>query len=49
MSSKRAQNSLEGTLFAALELGKASWLLAIQRIDPEQPSLHQLKAGMPVL
>lgn len=45
MSTKRTQVSLEQTLFAALELGKRSWLLALQMIDVEQPSLHQLKGG----
>jgi transposase len=45
MSTTRTQVSLEGTLFAALELGKKSWLLALQMIDMEQPSLHQLKGG----
>ena len=35
----------EGTLFAAIELSKASWLLAVQTIDAEQPSLHHVNGG----
>ncbi len=35
----------EQTLYAALELSKNSWLLAIQLPDRENPSLHPIKGG----
>ncbi len=35
----------EQTLYAALELSKNSWLLAIQLPDRDKPSLHPIKGG----
>lgn len=37
--------SSEETLYAALELSKNSWLLAIQFPDRDNPSLHPIKGG----
>jgi hypothetical protein len=37
--------SSEQTLYAALELSKNSWLLAIQMPDRDKPSLHPIKGG----
>ena len=35
----------EQTLYAALELSKNSWLLAIQLPGRDNPSLHPIKGG----
>ena len=35
----------EQTLYAALELSKISWLLAIQLPDRDKPSLHPITGG----
>jgi hypothetical protein len=40
-----AATSDEHTLYAALELSKNSWLLAIQFPDRDNPSLHPIKGG----
>ena len=40
-----AATSDEHTLYAALELSKNSWLLAIQLPDRDNPSLHPIKGG----
>ena len=37
--------SIETTVFASLELSKASWLLAINAPEREQPSLYPIKGG----
>ena len=40
-----AATSSDQTLYAALELSKNSWLLAIQFPDRDNPSLHPIKGG----
>ena len=40
-----AATSDEHTLYAALELSKNSWLLAIQSPGRDNPSLHPIKGG----
>ena len=40
-----AATSDEHTLYAALELSKNSWLLAIQFPGRDNPSLHPIKGG----
>lgn len=45
MSTYSAAISAEPTLFAALELSKNSWLLAIQFPDRDNPSLHPIRGG----
>ena len=45
MSMDRSAYSADATVFAALELSKGSWLLAVHRADRSQPSLHPLKGG----
>ncbi len=45
MSSFPATTSSEQTLYAALELSKNSWLLAIQFPGQGTPSLHPIKGG----
>ena len=41
----RTEFSPDTTVFAALELSKVSWLLAIHSPDREQPSLYPIKGG----
>ena len=45
MEKDTAEYTPETTVFAALELSKATWLLAIHSPDREQPSLYPLKGG----
>ena len=45
MSVSSPTTSGEQTLYAALELSKNSWLLAIQLPDRDNPSLHPIKGG----
>ncbi len=45
MSPSLAATSSEHTLYAALEVSKNSWLLAIQFPDRDNPSLHPIKGG----
>ncbi len=45
MNRSRAATSSEHTLYAAVELSKNSWLLAIQFPDRDNPSLHPIKGG----
>ena len=45
MSPTPKTTSSEETLYAALELSKNSWLLAIQFPDRDNPSLHPIKGG----
>ena len=45
MTRLTAATSGEQTLYAALELSKNSWLLAIQLPDRDKPSLHPIKGG----
>ena len=40
-----AATSDEHTLYAALELSKNSWLLAIQSPGRDNPSLHPIRGG----
>jgi transposase len=47
MSSSPTATSSEQTLYAALELSKNSWLLAIQFPGRDSPSLHPIKGGDP--
>jgi len=45
MSKTEIEFPLETTVFAALELSKGSWLLAIHSTDRSQPSMHHIKGG----
>ena len=45
MSSSSTATPDEQTLYAALELSKNSWLLAIQFPDRDNPSLRPIKGG----
>ncbi len=45
MSSSSTATPDEQTLYAALELSKNSWLLAIQFPDRDNPSLHPIMGG----
>lgn len=45
MKNDSIEFSPETTIFAALELSKASWLLAIHTPEREQPSLYPIKGG----
>lgn len=45
MTPSPAATSSEQTLYAALELSKKSWLLAIQFPGRDNPSLHPIKGG----
>ncbi len=45
MSVSSPTTSGEQTVYAALELSKNSWLLAIQLPDRDNPSLHPIKGG----
>jgi len=45
MSVSSPTTSGEQTLYAARELNKNSWLLAIQLLDRDNPSLHPIKGG----
>ncbi len=45
MTRSAAVTTGEHTLYAALELSKNSWLLAIQFPDRDNPSLHPIKGG----
>ena len=45
MSLSALSTSDEQSLYAALELSKNSWLLAIQLPDRDNPSLHLIKGG----
>ncbi len=45
MNPSPAATSSEQTLYAALELSKKSWLLAIQFPGRDNPSLHPIKGG----
>ncbi len=45
MFSSSAATSGDHTLYAALELSKNSWLLAIQFPGHDNPSLHPIKGG----
>ncbi len=45
MSVSLPMTSGEQTVYAALELSKNSWLLAIQLPDRDNPSLHPIKGG----
>ena len=45
MENGSTEFSPDTTIFAALELSKASWLLAIHSPDREQPSLYPLTGG----
>ena len=47
MSSSSTATPDEQTLYAALELSKNSWLLAIQFPGRDSPSLHPIKGGDP--
>jgi transposase len=47
MSSSPTATSSEQCLYAALELSKNSWLLAIQLPGRDNPSLHPIKGGDP--
>ena len=38
-------SSSEQTIYASLELSKNSWLLAIQVLERDNPSLHPIKGG----
>ena len=33
------------TIYAAIELSKATWVLAVNQIDREQPSIYKIKGG----
>lgn len=46
MPNDRMDTSLDNTLFGAIELSKATWLVALQMADLEQPSLYRLKGGV---
>ncbi len=46
MSSSSTATPDEQTLYAALELSKNSWLLAIQFPDRDNPSLHPIKGSI---
>ncbi len=45
MTRSPSATSGEETLYAALELSKNSWLLAIQLPERDNPSLHPIKGG----
>ncbi len=45
MTTSPTTTSSEQTLYAALELSKNSWLLAIQFPGRDNPSLHPIKGG----
>ena len=45
MKNGSSEFSPDTTVFAALELSKASWLLAIHSPEREQPSLNPIKGG----
>ena len=45
MTRSPSATSGKETLYAALELSKNSWLLAIRLPDRDNPSLHPIKGG----
>ena len=45
MATNKTTKGRECTLFAAIELSKSTWLLAVQTVDAEQPSLHHVPGG----
>ena len=45
MAGISAANSNDPSIYAALELSKNSWLLAIQVPGRDNPSLHPIKGG----
>ncbi len=47
MSPSPTATSSEQTLYAALELSKNSWLLAIQVPGRDNPSLHPITTALP--
>ncbi len=46
MTTSPTATSSEQTLYAALELSKNSWLLAIQFPDRDSPSLYPIRGGI---
>ena len=45
MTQFAVSTTTEQTIYAALELSKNSWLLAIQVAGRDKPSLHPIKGG----
>lgn len=45
MSTKPTDTAPDSFLFGAIELSKATWLVALQTTDLGQPSLHHIKGG----
>jgi len=41
----QSRNHVAPTIYAAIELSKKSWVVAILRPERDQPSIHRIKGG----
>ena len=45
MASGQETAGSQGTVYAAIELSKKSWVLGIARPDRDRPSIHRVAGG----